>query len=60
MAATNKDVKATFTMDMKDKGGDDIYMNLWMKGEPEREVFTALALSLIHIYLRSGLLASSR
>ena len=43
MAATNKDVKATFTIDMKDKGGDDIYMNLWMKGEPEREVFTALA-----------------
>lgn len=37
MAATNKDVKATFTIDMKDKGGDDIYMNLWMKGEPERE-----------------------
>ena len=28
---------------MKDKGGDDISMNLWMKGEPEREVFTALA-----------------
>ena len=25
MAATNKDVKATFTIDMKDKGGDDIY-----------------------------------
>ena len=43
MAATNIDVKATFTIDMKDKGGDDIYMNLWMKGEPEREVFTALA-----------------
>ena len=33
MAATNKDVKATFTIDMKDKGGDDIYMNLWMKGD---------------------------
>lgn len=43
MAATDKDVKATFTIDMKDKGGDDIYMNLWMKGEPEREVFTALS-----------------
>ena len=28
---------------MKDKDGDDIYMNLWMKGEPDREVFTALA-----------------
>ena len=43
VAATNKDVKATFTIDMKDKDGDDIYMNLWMKGEPDREVFTALA-----------------
>ena len=43
MAATNKDVKATFTIDMKDKDGDDIYMNLWMKGELDREVFTALA-----------------
>lgn len=41
VAATNKDVKATFTIDMKDKDGDDIYMNLWMKGEPDREVFTA-------------------
>lgn len=40
-AATNKDVKATFTIDMKD--GDDISMNLWMKGEPEREVFSALS-----------------
>ena len=26
VAATNKDVKATFTIDMKDKDGDDIYM----------------------------------
>ena len=43
MAATGKDVKATFTIDMKDKGGDDISMNLWMKGEPDREVFTALS-----------------
>lgn len=41
VAATAKDVKATFTIDMKDKDGDDIYMNLWMKGEPDREVFTA-------------------
>lgn len=39
-AATNKDIKATFTIHMKN---DDISMNLWMKGEPEREVFTALA-----------------
>ena len=43
VAATDKDVKVTFTIDMKDKDGDDISMNLWMKGEPEREVFTALA-----------------
>ena len=41
MAATGKDVKATFRMTMKE--GDDISMNLWMKGESEREVFTALA-----------------
>ncbi|WP_196068339.1 heparinase II/III domain-containing protein, partial [Bacteroides faecis] len=41
VAATDKDVKVTFTIDMKDKDGDDISMNLWMKGEPEREVFTA-------------------
>ena len=43
VATTGQDVKVTFTIDMKDKGGDDISMNLWMKGEPEREVFTALA-----------------
>ena len=43
VAATSKDVKATFIIDMKDKGGDDIVMNLWMKGEPDREVFTALS-----------------
>ena len=43
VAAIGKDVKATFTIDMKDKGGDDISMNLWMKGEPDREVFTALS-----------------
>ena len=36
VAATDKDVKVTFTIDMKDKDGDDISMNLWMKGEPER------------------------
>lgn len=40
-ATTAKDVKATFTIAMPDK--DDISMNLWMKGEPEREVFTALS-----------------
>ncbi len=38
---TDRDVKATFTIDMSD--GDDISMNLWMKGEKDREVFTALA-----------------
>lgn len=43
VAATGQDVKVTFTIDMKDKDRDDISMNLWMKGEPEREVFTALA-----------------
>ena len=43
VAATAKDVKATFTIDMKDKDGDDIYMNLWKKGEPDREDFTAKA-----------------
>lgn len=40
-SATDKDVKATFTVAMPDK--DDISMNLWMKGEPNREVFTALS-----------------
>ena len=43
VATTGQDVKVTFTIDMKDKGGDDISMNLWMKVEPEREVFTALS-----------------
>nr|WP_163176305.1 heparinase II/III family protein [Bacteroides sp. 51] len=38
---TDKDVKATFTMRMPD--GDDIYMNMWMKGEEGREVFSALS-----------------
>lgn len=40
-AATDKDIKATFTIDMPDN--DNISMNLWMKGEAEREVFTALS-----------------
>ena len=40
-AATDKDIKATFTIDMPDN--DDISMNLWIKGEAEREVFTALS-----------------
>lgn len=38
---TNKDIKATFTMNKPD--GDDIYMNMWMKGQPDREIFSALA-----------------
>lgn len=41
VSQTDKDVKASFTIGMKD--GDDISMNLWMKGEPERKVFTALS-----------------
>ena len=40
-ARTDRDVKATFTVQMTD--GDDISMNLWMKGSPERTVFTALS-----------------
>lgn len=42
MAETGKDVKATFTIGMKETG-DDISMNLWMKGEEQRKVFTALS-----------------
>lgn len=41
VSETDKDVKATFTIAAED--GDDISMNLWMKGEPERKVFTALS-----------------
>ena len=40
-ARTAQDVKAKFTIDMPD--GDDISMNLWMKGEKQRKVFTALS-----------------
>lgn len=40
-ARTSKDVKAVFTIRMP--GGDDISMNLWMKGEKNRDVFTALS-----------------
>lgn len=40
-ALTPKDIKATFTMRMPDK--DDISMNMWMKGSPERTVFSALS-----------------
>lgn len=41
MAETNRDVKATFTVKMQN--GDDISMNLWMKGEAGRKVFSALS-----------------
>lgn len=41
VSKTNNDVKATFNMVMKD--GDDISMNLWMRGESDRKVFTALS-----------------
>lgn len=40
-ALTSKDIKATFTIQMPDK--DDISMNMWMKGEKERKVFSALS-----------------
>lgn len=40
-AVTEKDVKADFTVRMPDK--DDITMALWMKGEKDREVFSALS-----------------
>lgn len=38
---TGKDVKTVFTIRMPDK--DDIQMNMWMKGEKERTVFSALS-----------------
>lgn len=38
---TNKDLKGIFKIAMKDS--DDISMNLWMKGEADRKVFTALS-----------------
>lgn len=41
VSQTDKDVKATFNIKMKD--GDDISLNLWMKGEANRKVFTALS-----------------
>ncbi len=40
-ARTGKDVKAVFTIKMPDK--DDILMNMWMKGEKDRTVFSALS-----------------
>lgn len=40
-ALTDKDIRTVFTIRMSDK--DDISMNMWMKGEKERKVFTALS-----------------
>lgn len=38
---TSKDVRADFTVRMPD--GDDITMSMWMKGEQERKIFSALS-----------------
>ncbi|WP_321332408.1 six-hairpin glycosidase [uncultured Bacteroides sp.] len=38
---TNKDIKATFTIKKSD--GDDVFMNMWMRGERDREIFAALS-----------------
>jgi hypothetical protein len=35
---TTSDIKATFQLQMP--GRDSIFMNMWMKGTPEREIFT--------------------
>jgi hypothetical protein len=40
-AVTDQDVKTTFTMNVP--GGNDINMNMWMKGDKNREIFSALA-----------------
>lgn len=40
-AKTDKDIKAEYTINMPDK--NDITMNMWMKGETDREVFSALS-----------------
>lgn len=40
-AETSKDIKTTFTIQMPDE--DNISMNMWMKGAPERKVFSALS-----------------
>lgn len=40
-AETSKDIKSTFTMQMPDR--DNISMTLWMKGEKNRKVFSALS-----------------
>lgn len=40
-AETMKDIKTTFTIEMPDK--DNISMNMWMKGNDDRKVFSALS-----------------
>lgn len=40
-AQTDKNIKAEYTINMLDK--NDITMNMWMKGEKDREVFSALS-----------------
>lgn len=40
-ALTDKDVKTTFTVDTPE--GDAVYMNMWMKGDNDRKVFSALS-----------------
>ena len=40
-AETDNDIQARFTIDMPD--GDDISMNMWMKGYSDRTVFSALS-----------------
>ena len=40
-AKTDKNIKAEYTINMPDK--NDITMNMWMKGESDREVFSALS-----------------
>lgn len=40
-AETAKDIKASYTIDME--RGDDVHMHMWMKGEENRKVFSALS-----------------
>lgn len=40
-AETSKDIKATYTIDVQQ--GDDVHMHMWMKGEKNRKVFSALS-----------------
>ena len=40
-AETSKDIKASYTIDMQQ--GDDVHMYMWMKGDENRKVFSALS-----------------